>query len=147
MRGISNSDSDHITTLPTSWPSFIPCSPGISWLAYYLSLLSITYLTNPGGISGKEPTSQCRRHKTYGFTQVWSLGWHATRSSILVWRIPWTKKPDGLWSTGSQRIEHNWSNLAHMHAYLYVYYIYRESFFFFSICSMSLVIHMFCSSL
>ena len=41
--GISSSDSDHITTLPTSWASFIPCSPGISWLAYYLSILSITY--------------------------------------------------------------------------------------------------------
>ena len=28
----------------------------------------------------------------------------ATHSSILVWRIPWTKKPEGLQSIGSQRV-------------------------------------------
>ena len=28
----------------------------------------------------------------------------ATHSSILAWRIPWTEKPDGLQSTGSQRL-------------------------------------------
>ena len=26
----------------------------------------------------------------------------ATHSVILAWAIPWTEKPDGLWSTGSQ---------------------------------------------
>ena len=31
----------------------------------------------------------------------------ATHSSILVWRIPWTEKPRGLQSTGSQRIRHD----------------------------------------
>ena len=42
--------------------------------------------------------------------QVQSLGWEdplkkemATHSSILAWRIPWTKEPDGLQSMGSQR--------------------------------------------
>ena len=28
----------------------------------------------------------------------------ATHSSILTWRIPWTEEPDGLQSTGSQRV-------------------------------------------
>ena len=28
----------------------------------------------------------------------------ATHSSILAWRIPWTKEPDGLQSMGSQRV-------------------------------------------
>ena len=28
----------------------------------------------------------------------------ATHSSILAWRIPWTEKPGGLQSTGSQRV-------------------------------------------
>ena len=37
----------------------------------------------------------------------------ATHSSSLVWRIPWTKEPGGLQSTGPQRVRHNWSNLAH----------------------------------
>ena len=28
-------------------------------------------------------------------------------SSILAWRIPWTEKPGGLWSLGSQRVGHD----------------------------------------
>ena len=45
------------------------------------------------------------KHETW----VWSLNWEdplekemATHSSILAWRIPWTKKPGGLQSMGSQ---------------------------------------------
>ena len=47
-------------------------------------------------------------------TQVQSLGQEdpqengmATHSSIPSWRIPWTKKPGGLQSMGSQRVGHN----------------------------------------
>ena len=36
----------------------------------------------------------------------------APHSSILAWRIPWTEKPGGLQSMGSQRVRHNWSDLA-----------------------------------
>ena len=49
-------------------------------------------------------------------TRVRSLGWEdplekemATHSSILAWRIPWTKEPGGLQSTGSQRVRHDWA--------------------------------------
>ena len=38
----------------------------------------------------------------------------ATHSSILTWRIPWTEEPSVLQSMGSQRVGHNWSNLACM---------------------------------
>ena len=31
----------------------------------------------------------------------------ATHSSTLAWRIPWTEKPGGLQSMGSQRVRHN----------------------------------------
>jgi len=31
----------------------------------------------------------------------------ATHSSILAWKIPWTKEPGGLQSMGSQRVRHN----------------------------------------
>ena len=31
----------------------------------------------------------------------------APHSSILAWRIPWTKEPGGLQSIGSQRVGHN----------------------------------------
>ncbi|XDA89935.1 hypothetical protein R6Z07M_019539 [Ovis aries] len=47
-------------------------------------------------------------------TQVQSLGWEdplekevATHSSILAWRIPWTKEPGGLQSMGLQRVRRN----------------------------------------
>ena len=40
-------------------------------------------------------------------------------SSILAWRIPWTKEPGGLQSTVSQRIRHDWSDLAHTHTCSY----------------------------
>ena len=47
-------------------------------------------------------------------TQVQSLGQEdplekrvATHSSIFAWRIPWTEKPDGLQSVGSQRVRHD----------------------------------------
>ena len=33
----------------------------------------------------------------------------AIHSSILIWRIPWTKEPGGLLSMGSQRVRHNWA--------------------------------------
>ena len=39
----------------------------------------------------------------------------ATHSSILVWVIPWTEEPDGLQSMGSQRVKHDWNNLACMY--------------------------------
>ena len=52
--------------------------------------------------------------------QVLSQGWEdpleddmATHSNILAWRIPWTEKPGRLQSIGSQRVGHDWNNLAH----------------------------------
>ena len=48
-------------------------------------------------------------------TWVRSLGWQdslekgmATHSSILAWRIPWTKEPGRLRSMGLQRVTHDW---------------------------------------
>ena len=40
----------------------------------------------------------------------------ATHSSILAWRIPWTEEPGGPLSIGSERVGHNWSDLARTHA-------------------------------
>ena len=36
----------------------------------------------------------------------------ATHSSVLAWRIPWTEEPGGPQSIGSQRIRHDYSDLA-----------------------------------
>ena len=37
----------------------------------------------------------------------------ATHSSILAWRIPWTKEPGRPQSMGSQRVRHNWATSTH----------------------------------
>ena len=46
--------------------------------------------------------------------QVQSIGWEdplekemATHFSILAWEIPWTEKPGGLQSMGSQAVRHD----------------------------------------
>ena len=40
----------------------------------------------------------------------------ATHSSVLAWRIPWTKEPDRLQSMGSQTVGHDW--VTNTHAWL-----------------------------
>ena len=40
----------------------------------------------------------------------------ATHASVLGWRIPWTEEPGGLQSMRSQRVGHNRSDLACIHA-------------------------------
>ena len=59
--------------------------------------------------------------------QVWSLGQEgpvekgmATHFSTLAWRFQWAEEPGGLESIGSQRVRHDWSNLACMYAYCWV---------------------------
>ena len=39
----------------------------------------------------------------------------ATHSSIPSWRIPWTEEPGEVQSMGSQRVRHDWGDLAHTH--------------------------------
>ena len=39
----------------------------------------------------------------------------ATHSSILAWRIPWTEEAGGLQPMESQRVGHDWSDLAQKH--------------------------------
>ena len=64
----------------------------------------------PGGSVVKNASAMQETQET----QVQSLGWEdplekdmATCSTILAWRIPWTEKPGGLQSTGSQRVGHD----------------------------------------
>ena len=58
----------------------------------------------------KNPPANARDIETW----VQSLGWEdpleedmATHSRFLAGRIPWTKEPGGLQSTGSQRVRHD----------------------------------------
>ena len=74
--------------------------------------------TSPGSASGKEPACQCRGYKRLGLISgsgKSSRGGHATHSSILAWRIPWTEGPGWLQSMESQNVRRDWSDLGHRH--------------------------------
>ena len=85
----------------------------------------------PDGARGKETACQWGKHETW----VQSLGWEdsleegmATHSSILAWRIPWMEEFGGLWFIQSQRVGHDWSDLACMHYISYVQVMTLEFF-------------------
>ena len=59
----------------------------------------------------------------------------ATHSSVLAWRIPWTGEPGGLPSVGSQRVGHNWSDLAVAWGVYLGYLVFCFFFFFFFFCN------------
>ena len=71
----------------------------------------------PGGASGKEPASQCRRHKKRGFNPwVGKIPWRRARQPTPVFlprESPWTEEPGRLQSIRSQRVGPNWNDLAH----------------------------------
>ena len=92
----------------------------LKWINYFMqskyswafSPYSLNYMESkefPGSSDGKEsPAMQ----------KMWvrSLSWEdpleeetVTHSNILAWRIPWTEKPGGLQSLGSQRVRHDWA--------------------------------------
>ena len=82
---------------------------------------ALGFLAFPQGSAVKNPPAM---QEPLQEKQVWPLGWKdrleegmATHSSILAWRIPWTEEPGGLLceTTGSQRVRHDWSNLARVH--------------------------------
>ena len=82
----------------------------------------------PGGISGKESSCQCRRHKRLRFDpRVRKIPWRRTwQPTLLAWRIPWTEEPDVLQSMG-RRVGHDWSNLARRHVGYEGYELYPKS--------------------
>ena len=46
----------------------------------------------------------------------------ATHSNILDWKIPWTEKPGGPESMGSQRVRRYWAHTqTHTHTHIYMY--------------------------
>ena len=72
------------------------------------------------GASGKALSCQYRIHKRSGFNPwvrkiPWRKAWQHT-AVLLPGGSPCTKEPGRLESIGSQRVRHNWSNLARTHA-------------------------------
>ena len=80
-------------------------------------LAACTVLGVPGAISGKEPTCQCKRHKRRGFNPWVGIPkrrkWLPT-PVILSGESHGQRNLAGLQSIGSQRVRHDWSDLAHM---------------------------------
>ena len=83
----------------------------------------------PGGTSHREPACQCRICWWQGFYPwVRKISWTRARQSLDCLGNPMAilampgeshgpEEPGGLWSTGSQRVRHNWSQLS-THTYL-----------------------------
>ena len=104
-----------LSALPNSFTYMCIISFGTYYilLAIFLLLHIWIPLGYPVGSSGKEPV--CLLQETQE-TWVQFLGQEdplekeiATHSRILAWEIPWTEKPGGLQSMGSQRVRHNLS--------------------------------------
>ena len=71
----------------------------------------------PGGASGKEPACQCRRCRFISW--VGKLPWRRSRQPTPVFlpgESPRTEEHGGIQSKVSQRVGHDWSDLAHTHA-------------------------------
>ena len=51
-----------------------------------------------------------------------------THFSILAWKIPWTKEPDGLWSMGSQKVG---QDRAIEYAHTYILKVYKHDLIYF----------------
>ena len=68
--------------------------------------------------SSLAPLAKTEAHPTLPFPSLSSSRTHAlekemaTHSNILAWRIPGMEEPDGLPSTGSHRVRHDWWGLA-----------------------------------
>ena len=69
------------------------------------------YIGFPGGASGKEPASQCRRRQRPGFNPwVRKIPWRRAWQPTLVFlpgEFPWTEEPGRLQSMGLQRVGHD----------------------------------------
>ena len=84
-----------------------PLTPHASGSTLFRDLLE----SFPGGTSGNESASQCRRHQRHGFNPwvgkiLWRGAWQPS-PVFFDWRIPWTEEPGKLQFMGSQRIKHN----------------------------------------
>ena len=88
-------------------------------------------------LSGREPSTG-GGDAVQETKETWarSLGWEdpleeemATHSSILAWRIPWTREPGSLQSMGLQRVGHDWAS-GHFVSFTLIHHypVYRYSF-------------------
>ena len=109
-------------TPPQQNVSFLRTEMIFDLFAILFQALSIRHRASgdfPGDTSGKERACQCRGHKRRGLILA---SWrspgegHGNPLQYFACRTPWTEEPGGLQSIGSQRVGHDWSDLACTHA-------------------------------
>ena len=83
-----------------------------------IDFYQVLFLGFPGGTSDEESTNQWRRFKKCGFNPwvekiPWRRAWQST-PVFLPGESHGQRECGGPWSIESQRVRHDWSNLAHM---------------------------------
>ena len=97
----------------------------LSWSPWYLHRNML-----PGGLDGKESVCKARDPGSIPGKGRSPGEGHATHSSILAWRITWTKEPDRLQSTESQKVRHNWATNTFTFSYVYIHkHVYRMQYY------------------
>jgi len=105
------------------FPTYLPWNDGTKchdlsfWMLSFKPAFSLSSFTLIKRLFSSSSVAQrIKRLPAIRETWVRSLGREdplekevATHSSILAWRIPWTEELDGLQSTGSQRVRHDWA--------------------------------------
>ena len=105
----------HLCAFVSSWP---PNRMVTSWgqgLIWFCTVALVPSTGFSGDASGKDPA--CHWGDIRGMGSISgsgrsSGGGHGNHSSILAWKVPWTEEPGRPQSIGSQRVGHNWSDLA-----------------------------------
>ena len=81
----------------------------VRWLGHHRYLSTFYTCVS----DGKESACQCRRPEFNPWVRKipWRRAWQPT-SLFLPGAFPWTKEPSRLQFIGSQRVKHNWNDLA-----------------------------------
>ena len=86
--------------------SYHECFNAFPWL--YISFITESSLKDPPAIQEPQEMRIQSLHQEDPLEEEM-----ATHSSILAWRFLWTEELGSRQSLGSQRVRHDWSNLAH----------------------------------
>ena len=103
-------------------------STNISWYTRNTNFVTYLFIKYAWGFHGGSVVKNLPAMQEMQETHSRSLGQEyplekgmATHSSTVVWRIPWTEEPGRLQSIESQRVGHDWSNLASTYKILFTF--------------------------
>ena len=95
----------------------------LSFSVWLISLSFLQYFLGPSMLTQKK-----RAHYFYDWL-IFHIGeGNGTPLQYSAWKIPWKEEPGGLWSMGSQRVRHDWSDLAAAAAIFHIVCVYHIFF-------------------